>query len=407
MKNIVIVEACRTPFDKFGGVLKATSSIDLAVKVLNKLMDRAKLPKDVVENVYYGCCMHAEMAQYQNVPARQAILKAGFPQETLSVSIDRACCSSMVAVELAAQAIALGEHDVCIACGTESMSNIPLLVPPTVRWGTKMGGVKMDDQLAPTGYTRTGFTDVAYDAGVVALEYGVSREEQDAWSVRTQQRYAAALAAGRWDTEIEPIEIPGPKKTMIVFDKDTSPRPDTNMESLAKLKTIYNSPTVTAGNAPGLNAGASAILLMSEDKAKELGVKPLAYIRSTASVADDYRYIARVPATAIQKATKRAGIGLADLKVIEINEAFAAMPLVSTKILADGDEEKMEKLREITNVNGGAIALGHPVGASGARVIMTAMYELIRRGGGYGVAAICGGLAQGNAVLLEVPEKDV
>jgi len=401
-KNVVIVEACRTPFDKFGGALRSISSIDLGVMVLEKLMERAKISKSVVENVYYGCCMHAEFAMYQNVPARQAIIKAGFPAETLSVTIDRACCSSMVAVEMAYQAIMMGDHDVCIACGTENMSNLALLVPPTVRWGTKMGGVKMDDQLSPTGYSRTGFTDVAYDAGVVALEYGVSREEQDQWSVRTQQNYAEALAAGRWDTEIVPIEIPGPKKTTVVFDKDAAPRPDTTFETLSKMSTIYNSPTVTAGNAPGLNTGASAILIMSEDKAKELGMKPLAYIRGVGSVADDTRYIARVPAAAIKKVTQKVGITLDDLKIIEINEAFAAMPLVSTKILADGDEAKLQQLRDITNVNGGAVALGHPVGASGARLVMTAMYELIRRGGGYGVAAICGGMAQGDSVLIEV-----
>jgi acetyl-CoA C-acetyltransferase len=405
MKNVVIVEACRTPFDKFGGELKSVSSIDLAVQVLNKLMERAKLPKNVVENVFYGCCMHAEFAMYQNVPARQATIKAGFPQETLSLTIDRACCSSMVAAEMAFQAISSGEHDVCVACGTENMSNLSLLVPPAVRWGTKLGGVKVDDQLSPTGYTRTGFSDVAYDAGVIALEYGVSREEQDQWAVRSQKKYAEALAAGRWDSEIVTIEVPGSKKNMIVFDKDTGPRPDTNMESLGKLSTIYNSPTVTAGNAPGLNTGASAILIMSEDKAKELGVKPLAYIRSTASVADDYRYIATVPAVAIKKAIHKVNVALDELKVIEINEAFAALPLVSTKILADGNDDKLERLREITNVNGGAIALGHPVGASGARIIMTAMYELIRRGGGYAAAAICGGMAQGDCVLIEVPKE--
>lgn len=401
-RDVVIVEACRTPFDKFGGALREVSSIELGRMVLEKVVERAGVEKSLVEEIFYGCCMHAEFAQYQNVPARQALIKAGFPQETLSMTIDRACCSSMVATELAYQAIASGDREVCIACGTENMSNLPLLVSPKVRWGTKMGEVKMDDQLFPTGYTRTGFSDVAYDAGVVALEYGVSREEQDAWSVRSQKKYAEAYEAGRWDTEIFPIEVPGPRKSVVTFDKDTSPRPDTNMETLAKLRTIYNSPTVTAGNAPGLNTGASAILLMSAEKAEELGLKPLAYIRATASVADDYRYIARVPASAIKKGVAKAGISVDDLKVIEINEAFAAMPLVSTKILADGDEKKLEELREITNVNGGAIALGHPVGASGARIIMTAMYELIRRGGGYAAAAICGGMAQGDCVIIEV-----
>ncbi len=403
-KNVVIVEACRTPFDKFGGALKDISSIELGKFVLEKVMERANLPKDIVGEVFYGSCMHAEFAQYQNIPARQAVLKAGFPSETLSCSVDRACCSSLYAVELAYQAIMNGDQEVCIACGAENMSNVPLLVPPSVRWGIKAQGVLMDDQLSPLGYERTGWTPVALDAGEVSVEYNVTREEQDAWALQSQQRYQEALKAGRWDTEIVPVEIPGKKETL-VFSADASPRADVTMEALAKLKTVYNSPTITAGNAPGINTGASAVLIMSEEMALKLGKKPLAYIRSTASVADDYRYIPRVPATAIKKATEKIGKTYEDLALIEINEAFAAMPLISCKILADGDEGKKQHLHDITNVNGGAVALGHPVGASGARLVMTLMYELIRRGGGLGAAAICGGLAQGDCVVIEVPKQ--
>lgn len=404
-KNVVIVEACRTPFDKFGGVLKSMSSIDLGTFILETVMERSGVAKTEVEQVFYGTCMHAEVGQYQNIPARQATLKAGLPNETLSMTVDRACCSSMYAAELAYQAIVNGDCDVCIACGSENMSNIPLLVSSEVRWGTKAKGVLMDDQLNPIGYGRTGWNPVALDAGNVAVEYNVTREEQDAWALQSQTRYAEALAAGRWNTEIVAMQLPGPKGTTITFDADASPRPGTTLETLTKLKTVYDSPTVTAGNAPGINTGASAILMMSEKKAEELGLKPLAYIRSTASVADEATYIPRVPATAIKKAITKLGKTIDDLDLIEINEAFAAMPLVSCKIMAEGDEKRLQRLHAITNVNGGAVALGHPVGATGARLVMTLMYELIRRGGGLGAAAICGGLAQGDCVVIEVPRQ--
>ena len=402
-KNVVIVEACRTPFDKFGGVLKGMSSIDLGTFIIEKVIERSGIEKSEIEQVFYGTCMHAEVGQYQNIPARQATLKAGLPNETLSVTVDRACCSSMYAAELAYQAIVSGDSEVCIACGSENMSNIPLLVPSGVRWGIKAQSLTMDDQLNPIGYGRTGWNPVALDAGNVAVEYNVTREEQDAWALQSQTRYAEALAAGSWSKEIVPMELPGKKGAIEVFNADMSPRPETTLEGLAKLKTIYNNPTVTAGNAPGINTGASAILMMSEEKAEKLGLKPLAYIRAIASVADDATYIPRVPATAIQKAVAKLDKTVDDLTLIEINEAFAAMPLVSCKILAEGDEKRLQRLHAITNVNGGAVALGHPVGATGARLIMTLMYELIRRGGGLGAAAICGGLAQGDCVIIEVP----
>lgn len=401
-KSVVMVSAVRTPFDKFGGAMRAINSIDLSIKVLQEVVDRVGVPKETVEEIILGECMHAEMAMYQNVPARQALLKAGFPPETISATVDRACCSSMYSIELAYSAIANGDRDCMIAAGADNMSNIPYLVPPAMRWGMRIGAVEMDDQLFPLGYSRTGWTPVALDAGKVALEYGVSREEQDRWALRSQLFYAKAQEKGVFKEEIVPITIPDKKKGDIIIDSDTNARPDTTYEALAKLKTVYDSPTITAGNAPGMNTGASAILLMSEEKAKEMGLEPIAYLRATASVADKAEYIPRVPATAIQKALKKTNLTLDDLKLIEINEAFAAMPLVSTKILGGDDTEKVEKIRNITNVNGGAIAIGHPVGATAARLVMTLAFELRRRGGGYGAASICGGLAQGDCVILEV-----
>ena len=236
----------------------------------------------------------------------------------------------------------------------------------------------------------------------MALEYEVGREEQDEWAYRSQIRYKEARAQGKLRDEIMSLSVPQRKGDPIVFEEDEFPKPNTTLETLRKLKTVYGSPTVTPGNAPGLDAGASAVFLMRRHNAEKRGLIPLARIVSIASIAMEPRYIAAAPAPAIKKAVRRAGLTLDDMDRIEINEAFAAMPLVATKILSDGDKEKMKTLREKTNINGGAVAIGHPVGASGARIFMTLMYELRRSGGRYGVCAICGGLAQGDAAVIEV-----
>jgi acetyl-CoA C-acetyltransferase len=275
-----------------------------------------------------------------------------------------------------------------------------------VRWASGLTQPKIKDHLFPIGYT--GHNSLAKDAGDVAVEHDIGREEQDAWALRSQQRWAEANEAGRFRDELMPLEIPQRKGEPILFDRDENPRPDTKLEKLAGLKPVYGSPTVTAGNAPGLDAGASAVLLMSKEKAQDLGLAPLATVLRVASVAREPRYIASAPADAIQKALEQADLGLDDISLIEINEAFAAMPLVSSKILADkyysGDAEKLAQLREKINVNGGAVAMGHPVGASGARILMTLAYELRRRGGGYGACGICGGLAQADAAIIRVDE---
>jgi acetyl-CoA C-acetyltransferase len=282
------------------------------------------------------------------------------------------------------------------------MSRTPHLAPGA-RWGTKLGHIRLFDPLFELGYKSKGFNPVSVDAGEVALEYGVTREMQDEWGLGSQQRYAKAYSEGKFKIgeELVPVVIPQRKGDPIVIGKDESPRM-TSLEALANLKTIYGSPTVTPGNAPPMNAGASAILVMTREKAEEKRLKPLATIMTATCLAMAPRYIASTPALTIQKALNMVNMTIDDMDLIEINEAFAAMPLVSTKILANGDEKKWKELREKTNVNGGAIAIGHPVGASGARIAMTLAYELRRRGGGYGVAAICGGLAQGEAIILKV-----
>jgi acetyl-CoA C-acetyltransferase len=258
------------------------------------------------------------------------------------------------------------------------------------------------DGLYGLGYK--GFNPVSVDAGEVALEYGITREDQDRWAYQSQMRYAKAFSEGKFKVgeELMAVEIPQKKGSLLIFDKDEFPKPDTTLEKLSKLPLVYGSPTVTAGNAPGLDTGASAVLIMSEKNANEKGLKPLAKILSMVATATTPRLIAAIPGFTIQKALEKARIGLDQIDLIEINEAFAAMPLVSAKILAEGDSEKMRSLLEKTNVNGGAIAIGHPVGASGARILMTLIYELRRRGGGIGVASICGGLAQGDGAVVQV-----
>jgi acetyl-CoA C-acetyltransferase len=402
MKNkddVVIVSGVRTPFSKFGGMLKEMHSTDLGVIVIKESLKRAGLKGEDLDELYYGMCDQAEAALYDNVNARQALLRAGLPNTLVSLTIDRACCSSLCAVQLGRRAILLGEADTCMAVGAENMSNTPLLIN-NHRWGSGMKPLLVQDYLNPITYRE--YTPLGKDAGEIAMEYGISREEQDAWAVASHKKWAQADKDGRFDDELVPIEMPQKKGAPSVFKKDELPRPDTTIEALSKLKTIYGSPTVTAGNAPGLDAGATAVIIMRRSRAEALGINPLATIVSVASGASEPRRMAELPGFVIRKALERATLTIDDMKVIEINEAFAAVTLVSTKILADKDEKKWRTLLERTNPNGGAIAIGHPVGASGGRILMTLMYELKRRGGGYGVAGICGGLAQGDAVVIRV-----
>jgi acetyl-CoA C-acetyltransferase len=402
MKNkdeVVIVSGVRTPFSKFGGVLKEIHSTDLGVIVIKESLKRAGLKGEDLDELYYGMCDQAEAALYDNVNARQALLRAGLPNTLVSLTIDRACCSSICAVQLGRRAILLNEADTCMAVGAENMSNTPLLMNGQ-RWGSGMKPLLVQDYLNPITYRE--YTPLGKDAGEIAIEYGISREEQDAWAAESHGKWAQADKAGIFNDEIVPVEIPQKKGVPFIFKKDELPRPDTTREALSKLKTIYGSPTVTAGNAPGLDAGATALIIMRRSKAESLGVKPLATIMSMASEASEPRRMAELPGFVIKKTLDRAALSIDDMKVIEINEAFAAVTLVSTKILADGDEQKWRSLLKITNPNGGAIAIGHPVGASGGRILMTMMYELKRKGGGYGVAGICGGLAQGDAVIIRV-----
>jgi acetyl-CoA C-acetyltransferase len=400
--DIVIVSAVRTPFSRFDSAMAGIPSIDLGMVVMKEVINRVGVKPEEVDEIYYGSCVLAEVALETDVPARQATLLAGFPADNISVTLDRACCSSLTTLRLGAVSMMAGISNTVMSVGSENMPRTPHLAPG-LRQGVRIGHIKLIDGLFELGYTAKGFNPVALDAGEVAVEYGVTREMQDEWAARSQELCLRAYADGKLKVgeELTPIVIPQKKGDPILIDKDESPR-KTSVEALSKLRTVYGSPTVTPGNAPPLSAGSSAILIMTREQAVKKGIKPLATVVATVSSATDPRRIAVIPAYTIQKALGKAGLTIDDMNLVEINEAFAAVPLVSTKILADGDEKKWEAIRDKTNVNGGAIALGHPVGASAGRITMTLAYELRRRGGGYGVAAICGGLAQGEAVILKV-----
>ncbi|MEN8247204.1 MAG: thiolase family protein [Thermodesulfobacteriota bacterium] len=403
--DVVVVSAVRTPFGRFDGLLKSTDSIDLGVTVLKEVVGRIGLDPEMVDETYYGTCIPAEYAIYTNVPARQITLLAGFPESSISLTIDRACCSSMTALRMGYRSIKAGEADVAIACGAENMGNVPFIASAAkTRWGNRLGPIELEDVLFELGYGRKGFAPVATDAGEVALEYGVTREMQDRWASQSHARWYRAYEAGKFKIgeEIMTVEVPQRKKDSIVMDRDESPRDNIVMDKMAKLRTVYGSPTVTPGNAPGLNSGASAIVIMRRKKAESLGLEPMATIEACQSAAGKPKYMACVPAQAIGSLLPKVGKSVDDLDLIEINEAFAAVTLVSLKMLAEDNPEKYAALQDKTNVNGGAIAIGHPVGASGARITMTLMYELMRRGGGTGVAAICGGLSQGEALMISV-----
>jgi len=403
-ENVVVIEGVRTPFGRFGGSLSNFDIYDLSAMVMKEVLRRANLDSSVVDEVYWGVGDTAQCKDvYTPVVARQALIKAGLPPETVSLSLDSACCAAMTATQLAWRAIRLGDIEVAITGGVTMFSQEPLILRK-LRWkGSRLGHILLEDPLFMLGYKD--YNPVAVDTGEVALEHGITREDQDRWALHSHQRYGKAWREEKFKDEIMPIEIPQGKGTIKVLNIDEQYRPDTSLEKLAKLPTIYGSPTITAGNAPGLNDGATALLVMSRRKAEELGLKPLGTIVTMARTCLKPRLLAEVPARAIEKSLSQANLTLDDMKLVEINEAFAAQPLVSTKILAeryyDDDKGKLEELREKTNVNGSAIAIGHPNTASGARLIMTIIYELKRRGGGLGVASICGGLAQGDATIVK------
>jgi acetyl-CoA C-acetyltransferase len=401
-QEVVVASAVRSPFGKFGGTLRDFSLPQLGGLVFAEAVRRAGVDPADVEEVATG----VNLPGADRSIARQVLIEAGIPTNRVAYTVDRACCSSMAAISMASRAIRLGDTSIALAGGTENMSRVPYFLTAQ-RWGHSLGDVVLKDQLIiadpMTGKPR------AVQAGEEAVEYGVTREEQDAWAVRSHQRCMAAREAGKFDDEVMAIPVPQAKGDPISFTADESVRADTSLEKLARLPTVYGSPTVTAGNAPGLNTGSSAMLLMHPDEAERRGVAPLGRIIGWTMASGHPDKLASIPAVTARLALERTGLTIDDISVLEINEAFAAMPLVSTLLLGDRDPAKTAAIRERTNVNGGAIAIGHPTGATGARLVMTTLYELRRRraanpssGPLYGLATICGGIGEGEAIVVRV-----
>ncbi|MBI4482932.1 MAG: thiolase family protein [Acidobacteria bacterium] len=397
MTNVVVVGAVRTPFGNFGGVLKDLTLPELGAKALRCVLERCRLSPQDVEEIALG----VNFPGADRSIARQAMLQAGIPEEKVAYSVDRACCSSMAAINLIGRAIRCEDIRIGLAGGSENLSQVPYFLPQA-RWGNRLGDFTVKDQLViscpHTGVPR------AVQAGNEAMEYGIDREQQDRWAQRSHQKYFEALDAGKLKEEIIPLPISQKDGSVFSLEQDEPARRDSSLEKLARLKTVYGSPTVTPGNAPGLNTGASAMVLMEEGEARSRNLEPLARYVAGAMVSGHPHKLASIPAVAAQAALKKAGLKLDQIDLLEINEAFAAMPLVSTHVLGCGDPARIEALRQRTNVNGGAIAIGHPTGATAARLVMTLAYELRRRGGGYGLATLCGGIGEGEAIIIKVGE---
>jgi acetyl-CoA C-acetyltransferase len=379
----VIVSAVRTPFGRLGGGLAHQPATELGATAIRAALERAGLEPGEVEYVIMGQVLQAGAGQ---APARQAAIAAGIPKEVPADTINKVCASSIRAIEIADLMIRAGGHELVVTGGMESMSNAPYLLPKA-RFGYRLGNGEVIDHLVFDGLTSSfdGMHMVA-QASLVSRELGISREEQDEWAFRSQQRAAAAQDAGKFDDEIVPVGD---------LTADEGVRRDTTLERLAALQPVFDPDgTTTAGNAPGLNDGASCVIVCSEALAARRGLEPLATILAQGYVADDYAYLARTPARAGEQALAKAGKTIGDVKRVEINEAFSSVAKNSTRML--GADEA------IVNVNGGAVALGHPIGASGGRIVATMVHELRREGGGLGLAAICSGGGQGDALLIEV-----
>jgi acetyl-CoA C-acetyltransferase len=401
MKEICILSGARTPFGRFGGSLKDLDYFDLGAIPIREVLKRTGLEGNAVDEVFWGVGDTSVCKDvYTPVAARQTLLKAGLPAETPSLSLDKACVSAMSAVKLGVMAIRLGEIEVAIGGGATSFSQEPLIVRGLRFGGFRIGDVKMEDPLFQLGYKD--YNPVSVDTDNVAAEYGITRKEQDEWALRSHQNYGRAWKDGKFKDEMIPMEIPQKGKEPFVLDIDEQYREDSTLEKLSKLKPIYGCKAVTAGNAPGLNDGATGILLMTRKKAEELHLEPIATIVAMTSIAIHPNRMPEGPGIAIQKVLDLARIKLDQINVIEINEAFAAVPLVSIEVICDRDKNKAKEIQKRTNINGSAIAIGHPNTASGARIMMTLAYELRRRGGGYAVGAICGGLAQADACIIKV-----
>ena len=396
MQNVVIVSAVRTPVGSFGGSLKTIDAVKLGEIAVKEALNRANLDPEKVDELVFGCVLQG--GQGQNV-ARQVCIKAGLPIEVPAMTINKVCGSGLRAVSLGAQIIKAGDAEVVVAGGTESMSMSPYVVP-SARWGQRMNDGKFVDMMIKDGLWDAFYN---YHMGItaenVAEKYGFTREELDQFSVTSQNRAEAAIKAGKFKDEIVPVEVPQKKGDPIIFDTDEDPKFGNTMEKVSKLKPAFKKDggIVTAANSSGINDGAAAFVLMSEEKAKELGLKPLCKIVSYASAGVDPQIMGTGPIPASRKALQKAGLTVEDMDLVEANEAFAAQALAVTKDLGL-DPEK-------TNVNGGAVAIGHPIGASGGRILCTLIYEMKKRNSHYGLATLCIGGGMGTALVIEMDQE--
>lgn len=392
---VAILSAARTPFGRFGGSMASLTIPEVGTFSAGEALRRSGLQPEDVDELALG----VNLPGSDRSIARQLSLRLQIPDDRVAYTVDRACCSSLTAVSLAARSLRVGDARVAVAGGAENMSRVPYFLE-NLRWGHRLGDVELKDQLViscpHTGVPR------AIQASDQGDKHGIGREEQDRWALRSQQRASEAIAAGRFEDEVVSIEVEDSRGAAVRVVYDEAPRPETTLERLAGLPTVYGSATVTAGNAPGMSTGASAVVMTSMAEADRRGLAPLATLLATAAVSAAPAEIASVPATAIRMALAKAGVALGEIDRIEINEAFAVVPLVSTLLLAEGHAVEVERLRSITNVNGGAIALGHPTGATGARLLMTAIYELRRLGGGLAVVGLCGGIGEAEAAVVHV-----
>jgi acetyl-CoA C-acetyltransferase len=390
MPKTVVLSAARTPIGKMGGSLASVSAVDLGAHAISAALERSGVAPEQVDHVIMGTVLQAGQGQ---IPSRQAQIKAGIPKEVSSETVNKVCASGVRATVLLDQAIRLGEVEVGVAGGMESMSNAPYLLPGA-RFGFRMGDVKTLDAMVTDGLTNP-FTgkQMFVEATEIGDELEMTRADLDKWALRSHDRAIAATDEGRLPEEIAAYTVKGRKGDTVV-EVDEAPRRGSTLESLAKLPGLVKDGSHTAGNSPGVNDGGAALVVASDEWAKANGKEILGEIVAHAQTATDFAYLARTPASAAEKALAKAGLTAQDIDLWEINEAFSSVALNSVRILGI-DEEKV-------NVNGGAVALGHPIGASGARIIGSLILELRRRGGGLGVAAICSGGGQGDAVIVRV-----
>jgi len=386
----VIVAGARTPTGRFRGAFSGVKAVELGAHAIRAAIERADVAGEQVDYTIVGHVLQAGAGQ---ITSLQASIGAGLPKEVPAITLNKVCLSGMSAIAMADQMIRAGEIEVAVAGGMESMTNAPYLLPKG-REGSRLGDTELIDSMIHDGLWSS-FLDHHMGEGTdeVSTELGITRAEQDAWAARSHQRAHAAWTSGRMADEVVPVEVPQARGASVTVDRDEGIRPDSTPETLAELKPAFRADgTITAGNASQISDGACAVVVMSAERAEELGVTPLAEIVAYGMSADRYPSLHTVPAMALERALKKSGFAASDLGLIEINEAFAAVPIHSARMLGADDD--------IVNVNGGAVALGHPIGASGARIVLTLLMEMRRRNVDLGGAAICGGGGQGDALVL-------